>query len=115
MKFRIVAAIGIAALLATAGWVGHLRAGKATQGPETLSQNSEIDSLFSNLDWREVSDSGTAVLKGPTPEERKRVRESLVGIAVRGPESRSNLISALIRVLKKEDCQAETINAERWT
>src|ERR1700755_648026 len=64
------------------------------------SHRQEIDSLMERLKPIKIKEGNTTRREGANEETRQNVEDSLISIASQTPESRAEVIEALIRVVQ---------------
>ena len=82
---------------------------------QTQGHHSEISSLLNMLIPTETNEGAKIVVQSPSLETQQHVRDRLLQIANESPESRSQVIQAMIEILNDPKAGEEFIVAHRWT
>lgn len=79
------------------------------------NHRDDIDSLLKKLLPVKTEEGGTVVIEGPSIETQRDVHDSLLRIANQTPESRSEVIEALLQILEDPQSREGNPIAYRWT
>ena len=79
------------------------------------SHGDEIDSLLERLRPVKTYEEATTRTEVPNIETQQNIQDSLMSIAEQTPESRAEVVEALIRTVQDPQVRAEGVIAYRWT